>query len=173
MCIFCQIRVCYIYHFSDILCTGDRSPEDTIVLFPSDIALSFPDWYNSKKSNSIEESHETKGTERLVDDDIRQPLTVIVVDAVWRHARRMALRLRDLLPTTKHVQLTPEQMSVYMRKQSQPDRICTVEATALFLQQFGESAETTEAMVESVRVNNRALKPVSTKRKHESEATSL
>ncbi|CAN0326594.1 unnamed protein product, partial [Ectocarpus fasciculatus] len=87
-----------------------------------------------------------------------RPITVIVVDAVWRHARRMAVRLSELLPDVRHMQLTPEQLSIYMRKQSQADRICTVEAAALFLQLFGESEETTGAMIEGVRINNSALK---------------
>jgi hypothetical protein len=86
-------------------------------------------------------------------------LTVIAVDAVWRHARRMATRLRERLPDVRHVQLTPDQMSVYARKQTQPDRICTVEATALFLSLCGEAEATCEAMVECVRINNAALRP--------------
>ena len=73
----------------------------------------------------------------------------------------MAQRLRDLLPEVRHVQLTPEQMSVYARKQTQADRICTVEATALFLSHLGESETATEALVECVRINNAALRPKS------------
>lgn len=70
----------------------------------------------------------------------------------------MACRLREILPTVRHVQLTPEQMSVYARKQSQPDRICTVEATALFLHQYGETEHDTDMLVECVKINNLALK---------------
>lgn len=125
---------------------------DIIVLFPSDVALSFPDWMESHYLPSCTSKED--GAEV-----VHRPVTVIAVDAVWRHARRMASRLRELLPDVKHVQLTPEQMSVYMRKQSQPDRICTVEATALFLQQFGEDESVSESMIECVRINNAALRP--------------
>ena len=135
-----------------------------MVLFPSDFAMSFPDWMatvNADRAASMSPD--------ACNSTVYPPLlTVVVVDAVWRHARRMAQRLRDLLPTVRHVQLTPEQMSVYARKQSEPGRICTVEAAALFLLLCGEVEATTDAMVECVRINNRALRPPP---KREQEAT--
>lgn len=110
-----------------------------------------------QRSASISSSTSTSSTSTSQPYS-RPPLTIIVVDAVWRHARRMAHRLLEILPNICHVQLTPEQMSVYARKQSQPDRICTVEATALFLFQYGESEENTDLLVECVKINNLALK---------------
>jgi hypothetical protein len=85
-------------------------------------------------------------------------LTIIVVDAVWRHARKMTRHLSTLLPDVTRVQLTPEQFSVYARKQSQPDRICTLEATALFLSHCGEQKELCEQLIDCVKINNAALK---------------
>jgi hypothetical protein len=127
---------------------------DVVVLFPSSSALSFPEWMEQRpQSFSPYDTHSSAN-----ETHSRSPLTVIVVDAVWRHARRMACRLREILPAVRHVQLTPEQMSVYARKQSQPDRICTVEATALFLYQYGETEHDTDMLVECVKINNLALK---------------
>jgi len=131
---------------------------NVIVLFPSDYAISFPDWIASLLASGINApSGCLAGTAAALPPGTE--LTVIAVDAVWRHARRMATRLREILPKVRHVQLTPEQMSVYARKQTQPDRICTVEATALFLSLCGEQERTCEAMVECVRINNAALRP--------------
>jgi hypothetical protein len=45
------------------------------------------------------------------DDDNNRKLTIIVIDAVWRHARKMAKHLKRILPNVIRVQLTPEQMS--------------------------------------------------------------
>jgi hypothetical protein len=115
------------------------------------MALSFPEWMEQRPLSIPSDSFARVPL-------LRPSLTVIVVDAVWRHARRMACRLREILPDIRHVQLTPEQMSVYARKQSQPDRICTVEATALFLFQLGESEHDTDSLVECVKINNLALK---------------
>lgn len=85
-------------------------------------------------------------------------LTIIVVDAVWRHARKMAKHLLTLLPEVTRVQLSPEQFSVYARKQSQPDRICTIEALALFLSHCGEKQEECDRLIACVKINNAALK---------------
>lgn len=127
---------------------------DVVVLFPSDFAISFPDWVETINADR-------NAVSPPISEDALYPsrLTVIVVDAVWRHARRMAQRLREMMPSVRHVQLTPEQFSVYARKQSEPGRICTVEATALFLSLYGEAEATTEAMVQCVRINNDALRP--------------
>ena len=46
-----------------------------------------------------------------------------------------------------HVKLSPTTLSVYARKQSQPDRICTVEAAALLLEEhLGEDPEVSPAI---------------------------
>lgn len=130
------------------------------MLFPSDFAISYPEWIETVSTDK-----DALSASGITPSILYPPvLTIIVVDAVWRHARRMAHRLREILPDVRHVQLTPEQMSVYARKQSEPGRICTVEATALFLSLYGEDDSTTEAMVQCVRINNAALRPVAIKK---------
>lgn len=132
------------------------------MLFPSEYAISFPDWIATVQADQAKVLAASPSPSEFSSEFAlaqETELTVIVVDAVWRHARRMATRLRERLPDVRHVQLTPEQMSVYARKQTQPDRICTVEATALFLSLCGEAEITCDAMVNCVRINNEALKP--------------
>lgn len=142
----------YVYSIDDDDLVADLrslSRDDIVVLFPSEIALSYNDY---KLSREVKREREGQG------DNTSSLLTIIVVDGVWRHARRMAHRLRELLPGVTHVQLTPEQLSIYARTQTQPDRICTVEATALFLSHCGESVESTNSLIECVRINNIALR---------------
>ena len=135
-----------------------KNSSDVVVLFPSDYAISF--WEFVEIRNAAQTSQKVPTTSDIESSsNFSSELTIIVVNAVWRHARRMAARLKEILPDVKHVQLTPEQMSVYARKQTQSDRICTVEAAALFLENLGESTRTTEALVDCVRINNDALKP--------------
>merc|ERR1712232_78692 len=64
-----------------------------------------------------------------------------------------------------HVRLQPESLdywsrrggkSIYARTQSQPDRICTVEAVALLLRELGEREENCDALIDYVKVNNLA-----------------
>lgn len=102
-------------------------------------------------------------------------LRVVVLDAVYRAARMMFRHLRKMrehrpLPA---VALHPTTLSVYSRAQhgyaqasaattsqsGDPEalRICTVEAYALLLEELGEPAATTQALVEAVIINNRAL----------------
>ena len=61
-----------------------------------------------------------------------------MIDATWRHAKAMCRHFVrcDSLGGERivHVKLSPETLSVYARTQSQPDRICTVEAAALLLE---------------------------------------
>ena len=70
----------------------------------------------------------------------------------------MTKHLLTLLPDVTRVQLSPEQFSVYARKQSQPDRICTIEALALFLSHCGERQEECDRLIACVKINNAALK---------------
>jgi hypothetical protein len=129
------------------------------ILFPSDVSLSQPEYMDYCKDMRVDWRERIQSSsESGAFDETGRPLTVIVVDAVWRHARKMAKHLQELIPSVPLVQLTPEQMSVYARKQTQPDRICTIEATALFLSQCGEDEGKCDQLVECVRINNQALK---------------
>ena len=73
------------------------------------------------------------------------------VKTMLKHLSKVVLRpptqgidMARLLP---HVKLSPETLSVYARKQSQMDRICTIEALALFLQECGEAEAGCEGLI--------------------------
>jgi len=133
---------------------------DVCILFPSDTSLSAAEFFAHcatcgrdwpSRLNAADAVDGAGGSEGGV-------LTIIVVDAVWRHARKMTKHLSELLPDVARVQLTPEQFSVYARKQTQPDRICTLEATALFLQHCGEQEAPCQQLIDCVKLNNSMLK---------------
>ena len=108
-------------------------------------------------------------------------MRVVVLDAVYRHARTMfrhLLRSREPAASGRrpcqHVALHPTTLSVYSRAQhgyaqasaqsvaqsADPAalRICTVEAFALLLAEMGEPAHRQRAYVEAVLANNDALR---------------
>ena len=94
------------------------------------------------------------------------PFYVVVVDATWTLARKMARHLDRLLDNKlPHVKLDTDLVSVYARTQSKTGRVCTVEAVALFLREVGESEELFRNMVAMVETNNRALKHEYAKRR--------
>ena len=72
------------------------------------------------------------GRNRAADAEAEQgtELTVVVVDGTWNKARKLAkyfgekIAPRERVP---HLQLSPTALSVFKRKQSRPDRICTLE----------------------------------------------
>ena len=72
---------------------------------------------------------------------------------------------KNISATVPHVQLKPTTFSVYARTQSEPGRICTVEAIALLLQEYGEHQHVCDALVDMVVKNNDALKKSSEKKK--------
>ena len=47
----------------------------------------------------------------------------------------------------------------FTRRQSQMDRICTVEAVALFLREFGEGSEAVDGLLAYLHLNNQAQRP--------------
>lgn len=117
-----------------------------IVLFPCDNAISYEEYSSSQYYEDINIF----------------PITIIVIDAVWRHARKMAKKLFQLL-NDNHIQyqcikLTPLQLSIYARQQTQPDRISSIEALALMLQCFGEDLSSCQQLIDCLKLNNNALK---------------
>ncbi|KAJ8607015.1 hypothetical protein CTAYLR_006249 [Chrysophaeum taylorii] len=110
--------------------------EHAVLLFPDAKALSVAEASGSRK----------------------RPLAVVVVDAPWTLARKMAKRL-DALREIPHVKLDTDLVSAYARAQSQPGRVCTLEAIGLFLSAVGET-QALDACRHLVHLNNTALKGV-------------
>mmetsp|Transcript_30210 Transcript_30210/g.65990 ORF Transcript_30210/g.65990 Transcript_30210/m.65990 type:complete len:276 (+) Transcript_30210:80-907(+) len=139
-----------------------KDPANTVLLFPSDKAITAEEFLElrTQSARSAQDPSDDSDASSL---DV--PLTIVVIDATWRHAKAMH---RNLCKTSgfdiPQVQLSPTALSVYARTQSQPDRICTVEAVALLLQHLGENQENCDALVEYVKLNNRALRGAVIKR---------
>ena len=122
-----------------------KNPHGTFLLYPSATAISVDDFKALQARQS--------GTGTLVSS-----LTLIVLDATWARTRSMCRHFNKMLKLDiPHIQLQPTTLSVYARKQSQPDRICTLEAISLLLQELGEQQAVCDALVAAVRINNSAL----------------
>lgn len=157
-------------------------PEHTIMLWPADDALTIDGF--KKERLSIESPwnscNQHKNTEAEEDKNFfsRLPiLRVIVLDGVYSQSRSMFRSIKRRFPLSTpvppYVALHPKTLSVYHRAQNgyskssaetiqkskNPDalHVCTVEAFALLLKEFGESDETTEALVKAVEMNNLAI----------------
>lgn len=109
------------------------------VLFPGAAATTVERW--SSEATSLHREYESnpplpEAAERQQEERFD---AVILVDGTWDQARRMEKRLRlALLPLVPQVALdlegdTGKSISVFHRSQSQPGRICTAEALALFV----------------------------------------
>merc|ERR1712224_894020 len=85
-------------------------------------------------------------------------------DVTGGGAEKQVFDTGRLLP---HVKLSPETLSVYARTQTQPDRICTIEALALFLQECGEGTDTCDSLISYLQINNAALRNGGCKEKSE------
>ncbi len=143
----------------------------TCVLFPSDASTTVDSWVADAASQSLPERGEVAGKEETP----RLSFTVILVDGTWHQARKMnKCLLRTLLPGIRQVALTlsgPASKSVFHRKQSQEGRICTAEATSLFVRELlsatgAEGADPATAasdfhavVVAAIELLNRAIAP--------------
>lgn len=125
------------------------------ILFPNELALSFEEYV----SKCLREDRDDT-TLPTVNDPVIKNLkyVIIIVDGIWRRARKMAIHLREICPDIPHVQLNPHQLSVYARQQTQLDRICSIEALAFYLRCLGEEDVICQELVNAVVVNNNALK---------------
>jgi len=127
------------------LCDGHAS---SLLLFPDEGAMS---------AAEAKETHLC-----FAENADGPPLRIVVLDGTWKQVKTMLKHLtKNVLGdrlSLPHVKLSPETLSVYARTQTQPDRICTIEALALFLQNCGERQATVDALVQYVVLNNAALR---------------
>ena len=96
----------------------EQRQSNAVVLFPSDVATT---WESFRETP--QRIHEKGRT------------LVIVVDGTWGQARRLNQKIRECIPRLK---ITPHTLSQFLcRRQTQADRVCTVEAVALLLTEMG------------------------------------
>ena len=120
-----------------------------LMLFPDDSSITLEEFLARKAEHSE--------TGRLSTEN-ESPLLVIVVDATWRRARKMVKYFkRNINPRIPTIRLHPTTASIYSRTQTEPGRICSIEATALLLQEYGENQTLCNDLVSFVKVNNAAL----------------
>jgi DTW domain-containing protein YfiP len=116
--------------------------KNTVLLFPSDDAC------------SVEEVKATfrSGTGEAASD---KPLQIIVVDGTWRQAKNMCKHFKkNISSKVRLVKLSPTTLSVYARTQTEPDRISTIEAIGLLVQELGEDPAVCQAIISYLEINN-------------------
>merc|ERR1711933_211365 len=107
-----------------------------LLLYPSDEAVQgtemrgqVQDWICRRLEKSASSSAE--GAEETA---IKPVLSIVVLDGTWSEANRMRKRMP---PQLWPVKIQPAAVSNYQfRKQTQPDRICTLEAAAALLEEL-------------------------------------
>eukprot|EP00628_Pelagophyceae_sp_CCMP2097_P016751 CAMPEP_0206819496 /NCGR_PEP_ID=MMETSP0975-20121206/11339_1 /ASSEMBLY_ACC=CAM_ASM_000399 /TAXON_ID=483370 /ORGANISM="non described non described, Strain CCMP2097" /LENGTH=278 /DNA_ID=CAMNT_0054361723 /DNA_START=13 /DNA_END=845 /DNA_ORIENTATION=- len=128
--------------------------QSALLLFPDDSASSVEHFLDQRRTRRIE-----LGAAEDAPDSHDDPIVIVVVDSTWTHARKMAHHLDVLLGgRLPHVKLDTDLVSSYARTQSQPGRVCTIEAIALLLQAAGEPQTVFDALVGYVKINNAALR---------------
>jgi DTW domain-containing protein YfiP len=107
---------------------------NSLVLFPSGDSITVQDFEKERKEKGVAAGH---------------PVNIVALDGTWGQAKHLHARLMRLpeFANVRKVRLAPEQLSKFMsRKQSQVDRICTVEAVALLLKELGEPPDVQAAL---------------------------
>lgn len=102
----------------DLVLLIQERKEAALVLFPSEDATTWSEVEQRMKKIST-----------------TKPL-IIVLDGTWRQARRLNKKIPDDIPRVK---ITPQTLSQFLcRRQTQADRVCTVEALALLMTEMEE-----------------------------------
>ena len=155
----------------------NEDPSHSMMLWPGEGAQTVEEFVGALPAESPwRRARGQPDDSQSVDRSTWPTLRVVVLDAVYRHARNMFRHLRKLRgpdSVVQHVALHPKTLSVYSRAQhgyaqasatsvaqsADPAalRICTVEAFALLLSELGEPEERTRPLIDAVVVNNHAL----------------
>ena len=157
----------------------DEDPAHSMMLWPGDGAQTVEQFVDAlPQSSPWRHARQMGGSTAggAPSASCRPVMKVVVLDAVYRHARtmfRQLVRTRRGGAPLQHVALHPKTLSVYSRAQhgyaqssaqmvaqsADPEalRICTVEAYALLLTELGEPPEHQKAFVDAVVTNNHAL----------------
>lgn len=133
----------------------------SVLLFPDDTAREVDEFLGSLASGDEVACGDGGARGGPIGD---AELSVVVIDGTWNNVKQMQRHFsRTVGPSTPHVRLRPESLSVYARKQTRKDGISSVEAVALLLREMGEAHDVCDSLVHYVEVNNEALKmhPVS------------
>lgn len=137
--------------------TSFHHKDGVVLLFPGPKSITI-DSFLEERARKVDAATNNKDAVENGRLGSPPPLLVIVMDATWRRARRMANHFRKYIdPDVPHIQLRPTTASIYARTQSQNGRICTIEALALMLKEYGEDESVCDKLISYVQLNNRAL----------------
>ena len=162
------------------------NPENTLILWPGKGACTVEEWRALRAAPGAAESGsraEEANDDACASVSTRRLVRVVVLDGVYTHARLMFRTLTAALAADgvriAHVALHPHSLSLYHRAQKRYStasssmisasvstiddplalRICTLEAVALLLEEFGEPPRTSEVLLRALVANNHALQP--------------
>jgi DTW domain-containing protein YfiP len=108
----------------------EENVDNCVVMFPTEEAKAFSDL-------------------KLKDNPI-----IFLIDGTWRQARRLNKNIPDKIPRVK---IHPQTISRFLcRTQTQPDRVCTAEATAMLLEDLGHPAES-ERVLQALEILQQAF----------------
>ncbi|SJN56287.1 DTW domain protein [Vibrio ruber DSM 16370] len=109
-----------------------------VLLFPGPHALTIDEIDTQAHLNESDDQHP------IYESPSRNHLRIphfILLDGTWQEARKMA-RKSDWLAALPRVQITPDTTSSYrLRRNQQPDSLCTLEVVATLLAQRGETQD--------------------------------
>ena len=117
------------------------SPHPAFVLFPAVGSISVPELLKrnppaDSDDASIPPQKRAKVSEgQGAEDGQVRPFTIVIVDGTWNQAKHVVRAVPNDIPRV-HVDPTAPSLFV-LRTQTQPDRICTLEAFALLLREMG------------------------------------
>lgn len=112
---------------------------NTFVLFPSANSISVNAFLERRKSLKLRNTSQNLKEGEREEDNVSDPLNVIILDGTWNQARCLDRRLPPELPRVK---LSSSGLSrSHLRKQIGEGKVTTAEATLLLLQELGEDQE--------------------------------
>lgn len=106
VCMRISIHILIYIHICVHLLIVAQRDSFVCALFPGEGALCFEDFH----------AHSNTQRPTLIDSRGCMPMTIIVIDAVWRHARKMSKRLKEICPDVPHVQVLEMKTDTFQRK---------------------------------------------------------
>eukprot|EP00455_Lapot_gusevi_P049784 TRINITY_DN7123_c0_g1_i1.p1 TRINITY_DN7123_c0_g1~~TRINITY_DN7123_c0_g1_i1.p1 ORF type:complete len:363 (-),score=27.70 TRINITY_DN7123_c0_g1_i1:51-1139(-) len=137
-----------------------EAPTRTLALFPSAESISASEFLDRLRQAEGLPASPASMSETAADQSEEQKfpaqdipsLNIILFDGTWNQARK----LPDYLPPgVPHVRIEPRQASLFdpLRKQSQPDRISTIESAVVLLQELGEDQSSCQKLLDYLKLH--------------------
>jgi len=117
---------------AEMLSILKNNPKNSFVLFPSLNSISVAQFLSRFDP---ENSSDSKGKEKEKEGEYEFPsLNIVVLDGTWNQAKHLAYNIPEEVP---RVHVDPTSPSLFLlRKQTRSDRICTLEAATLLIDEL-------------------------------------